>query len=178
MSLNNLKNNSKFYLDRKTFFIDLFFMYGLYYEDFIAGKKYVTQSTKITYDDIIAFAELTHDFNPLHTDVNYQSSSFKKPVVHGMLAASVASGLVSSLKLTDGTIVALIEQNIKYLKPLFAEEKVKAVMEIVNKTATKNESRGIIEYKYQLVKDNNIIAIEGTSKVMVLKRSFINKDKH
>ena len=43
----------------------------------------------ITQSDINQFVELTGDDNKLHVDAEYASTtSFKKPVAHGMLGAS------------------------------------------------------------------------------------------
>lgn len=49
----------------------------------------------ITEDDVKQFAKLTGDYNPLHLDEEFAGrTSFKKPVVYGMLSASFISTLI------------------------------------------------------------------------------------
>ncbi len=49
----------------------------------------------ITHDDVLKFAELSGDLNPLHlSEVFGRSSQFGKNVVHGMLTASLFSTLL------------------------------------------------------------------------------------
>ena len=41
---------------------------GLSYEEWDAGQEYVTAARTVTEADVAAFAGLSGDFNPLHTD--------------------------------------------------------------------------------------------------------------
>ena len=65
------------------------------YDDIIVGtKENLTHS--ITQADIEKFVDLTGDDNKLHVDKEFASkTSFKKPVVHGMLGASFISTPIS-----------------------------------------------------------------------------------
>ena len=50
---------------------------------------------KITGNDVLEFATLTGDFNPLHVDKEFgEKSQFKRNIVHGMLAGSMFSTLI------------------------------------------------------------------------------------
>ena len=46
-------------------------MEPLYFEDFELGSEYVTRSRTITEADVVAFAGLSGDFNPLHVDEEF-----------------------------------------------------------------------------------------------------------
>ena len=48
----------------------------------------------VKYDDAIRFAEISGDWNPLHTDIEYANkTNFKKPVLHGAFSAGLVSRL-------------------------------------------------------------------------------------
>ena len=65
-------------------------MAGWYLEDFEIGTTYKSIARTITECDVVNFAGLSGDFNPLHMDEEYGKnvSIFKKRVAHGMLGPS------------------------------------------------------------------------------------------
>ena len=50
-------------------------MVGLYWEDWEIGKEYVSASRTITEADIVHFAGISGDYNPLHIDEEYCKKS-------------------------------------------------------------------------------------------------------
>ena len=56
-------------------------------------------------DDIDKFAALTGDFSRLHTDAAFaEKSDFGRPVVHGMLTASLISSVMGMQLPGEGTV--------------------------------------------------------------------------
>ncbi len=41
---------------------------GLTFDEFEVGAKYISQARTVTEADVVAFAGLSGDFNPLHTN--------------------------------------------------------------------------------------------------------------
>ncbi|MFQ3657672.1 MAG: MaoC/PaaZ C-terminal domain-containing protein, partial [Anaerolineae bacterium] len=59
---------------------------GLYFEEFVEGQKMVTRGRTVTDSDLVQFAGLTGDFNPMHTDAEYMKTSmFGQRIAHGLL---------------------------------------------------------------------------------------------
>jgi len=50
-------------------------MTGKYFEEFNIGDKYITASRTVTEADIVAFAGLSGDYNPLHTDEEFMKNT-------------------------------------------------------------------------------------------------------
>ena len=68
---------------------------------------------QITRQDIDIFAELTGDFNPLHTDKSYgKKSKFGNNIVHGMLAGSLFSTLIGMYCLGEKSLY--LSQNLNF----------------------------------------------------------------
>ena len=69
------------------------------------GDRFVTRGRTITEADVVAFACLTGDMHPQHTDRAWAASSlFGERVAHGMLVASFAVGM---LPLDPERVIAL-----------------------------------------------------------------------
>lgn len=59
------------------------------------GERFATEERTIGEDDISAFAELTGDTHPQHTDAEWAARSrFGERIAHGLLVLSYAAGLV------------------------------------------------------------------------------------
>jgi acyl dehydratase len=83
---------------------------GLYWEEFEEGKEYITRARTVTEADVVAFAGLSGDFNPLHTDAEFmRASQFGERIAHGMLVSSISTGLSSQMGWFEGTTLALME---------------------------------------------------------------------
>ena len=80
-------------------------------------------------EDILIFSELSNDKNPIHLDSNFASkTNFGRKIVHGMLIASLFSGLLGEKLPGKGTIY--LGQTITFIKPVFINEEVTASVEI------------------------------------------------
>ena len=67
---------------------------GMWFEDFTEGLTVTTKGRTITEADIINFAGVSGDFNPMHTDAEYvKGTHFGARVAHGALVFSIATGL-------------------------------------------------------------------------------------
>src|SRR4030042_1409028 len=80
---------------------------GWFYEDFQIGATYESSRRTITEADIVLFAGLSSDYNPLHTDeVFAQDTEYKGRIAHGMLILSIMTGLIVRLNILDTTTKA------------------------------------------------------------------------
>ena len=78
-----------------------------------------------TQKDVNEFAKLTGDTNPLHLDSTYAAqTAFKKPIIHGMLGASVFSKVFGTI--FPGPESIYLSQTLDFKKPMFVETKYEA----------------------------------------------------
>jgi acyl dehydratase len=133
----------------------------LRYEDIRVGAVYEFERM-ITKDDVMKFAELTGDYNPLHVDpVLGTQSQFGKNVVHGMLAASLFSTLVGMYCPVKHALY--ISQIIQFRKPLFYGDNVT----VCGTVTRKNDSIHLITMKTEILMGSEV-AVSGEAKVRVL----------
>lgn len=96
-----------------------------------------THSVKFKQADVIKFAEVTGDFNPIHLDEEYAAKTmFKKPIVHGFLSGAVFSKVFGTLFPGEGTIY--LSQEMKFMAPIFVEEQYEARFEVLEVNTEKH----------------------------------------
>lgn len=65
-----------------------------YFEDCRLGDRLVTPGRTVTETDIVMFASLSGDWNPLHTDAEHaRGTAFGQRIGHGLLVLAISSGL-------------------------------------------------------------------------------------
>lgn len=98
--------------------------------DFVVGQSAELTRT-ITEADVMAFASVTGDFNPVHVNaVAAAASSFGERIVHGMLTASLFSTLLATKLPGPGAIY--LSQSLKFLRPVKLGDTVTVRAEVLS----------------------------------------------
>jgi len=129
------------------------------------GEVY-RETFSFTQEEVNSFAQITGDKNPVHLDAEYAASTvYKKPIIHGILGASVLSKALGMEFPGEGTIYLKQEMNFK--RPMYVDVLYEAVMTV--KEVNKEKHQAIIETK---------IAEKETGKVNLIGDAYImNKEK-
>jgi acyl dehydratase len=145
-------------------------MMPFYFEDLNVGLKLVSAGRTITEADIVMFAGLSGDYNPIHTNEEWaKNNQFKRRVAHGMLTASIASGLVFRLGFLDGTGMAHLGTTMKFMAPVFAGDTIHIELEILSKKEV-DQRRGIFTAKMDVVNQGNIIVETEQITIMIARK--------
>src|SRR3989344_4357490 len=123
----------------------------LSYSDINVGDVHFF-NRKISKQDVMDFAKLSGDFNPLHVDSDFgKKSQFGSNVVHGMLAASLFSALVGMR--CPGEKSLYLSQTLKFRQPIYYEDIV-----LIRGTVTgKNDGVRMITIKTEILKEGKIL---------------------
>jgi acyl dehydratase len=120
-------------------------------------------SRVISRQDVLAFAELSGDFNPLHVDKDFgKKSEFKANLVHGMLASSLFSTLVGMR--CPGEKSLYISQTLNFKLPIYCNERLTVRGTVISKS----DSTRLITLKTEILKGEKI-AVFGEAKVKVME---------
>src|SRR5947209_8100054 len=66
----------------------------LYFDDVQVGQEWESLGRTVTEADIVHFAGLSGDFNPIHVDHEFaKTTPFRQPIAHGLLVWTISSGL-------------------------------------------------------------------------------------
>lgn len=91
-------------------------------------------------EDVVGFAKVSGDSNPIHLDEEYASKTmFKKRIVHGFLGGSVFSKVFGTIIPGEGTIY--MSQTLKFMGPMYIGVKYKAIFEFFEVDLTKHRSK-------------------------------------
>lgn len=97
-------------------------------------------SQLITERDVIRFAELTGDINPIHMDKFYaEQTIFGERIAHGMLIASLISAVLGMKLPGPGNIY--ISQSLKFRAPVKFGDVIEAEVEVIEKIPERNRVR-------------------------------------
>ncbi len=115
--------------------------------------------------EVSRFAEVTGDRNPVHTDADYAAKTmFKRPIMHGMLGASLFSKVFGTLFPGEGTIY--LKQSLNFLKPMYPDTPYEALFTVKEIIWEKN--RAIIE---TVIKDKEgKVCTSGEATVMNIEK--------
>ncbi|MEI6160864.1 MAG: MaoC family dehydratase [Roseococcus sp.] len=103
-------------------------MDGYFFEDLTLGQSASFGKT-ITEADILLFAGVSGDTNPVHINAEVAAASmFKERIAHGMLSASLISTVLGTRLPGAGTIY--LGQNLKFRAPVKIGETVTATVTV------------------------------------------------
>ena len=143
---------------------------GRVFDEFEIGQRFVTPRRTITEGDIGAFAGLTGDYNPVHTDETFAAATdFGSRIAHGPMGIGIAFGLASRLDLIDGTVVALLGVNWDFKAPMRPGDTIRALIGVTGKRPVKNPSLGLIELTIELVSQREEILQSGSARLLLRK---------
>jgi acyl dehydratase len=116
----------------------------LFLEDFAAGMVFETPARTITEADVVNFASLSGDFNPLHTDEEFaRAGRFGRRIAHGVLTLAVLTGLWDRMGIISGSVEAFAGiTDLKFTSPVFMGDTVRATIRVVDKQ--EREANGMV----------------------------------
>jgi acyl dehydratase len=136
-------------------------MRGKYYEEFNEGDIIVTAQRTVTEADVMAFAGISGDFNPLHTDEEFMKNTpFGSRIAHGLLSVSIGTGLINQLGVFEGTNLALLNMNIKYTGAVKFGDSIHLELKTVEKKETSKPNKGIIIFDANVINQKSEPVVE------------------
>lgn len=136
---------------------------GLYFEDLEIGMS-ASYGKTVTETDIVMFAGLSGDTNPVHLNQEYaETTMFEGRIAHGMLSAGFISTVLGTRLPGPGTIY--LSQNLQFKAPVRIGDTVTA--KVVVREIITAKKRAILETNCY-VGDRCVISGEAT--VMVPSR--------
>lgn len=144
---------------------------GVYFEDFEEGASHQTAGRTITEADIVNFAGVSSDFNPLHIDAEYAAQAqFGKRVAHGMLGISIATGQAFSLGLLEGTIIAFTEIRWKFRAPIYIGDTIRTTLTVKKKRVMAEAGGGFVIFDVVVQNQEGESVQEGTWTALIASR--------
>ncbi len=141
---------------------------GMYFEEFEIGKEILSQGRTITEADIVNFAALTADYNPMHTDAEFsKTTQFGERVAHGMLGLSYAVGLAWQLGFMFGTVIAFTGLEWKFKGPIKIGDTIHLIAKVKQTKAMKAAGGGFVVIEGRVLNQRDEVVQQGEWTVLV-----------
>jgi acyl dehydratase len=141
------------------------------FDEFELGETYRSPARTVTEADVVAFAGISGDFNPLHTDAQFASQTpFGERIAHGMLLAAMATGMANWTGVFEGTTLALMEQVIRYKAVTKLGDTVHLELTVADKKASSKSNRGVVTFDSQMLNQRDEVVIDGQWVLMMRRQ--------
>jgi acyl dehydratase len=113
-------------------------------------------------EDVCQYADLSMDRNPIHLDQDVAAESmFGQRIVHGMLVASLFSGLLGMKLPGKGSIY--LSQQVKFKAPVYLGDEITASVEVMGV----REDKPIVSLRTYCTNAKGVVVVDGEAVVMV-----------
>ena len=136
-------------------------------DEFTIGDMFETKSHRLTKEDIMRFAG---EFDPQYMHLDEKKA--KQGKFNGIIASGIHT-LAISFKLWvqegrygEDVIAGTRMNNIKFLKPVFPDDELRVIVEVVDKKAIKNET-GLLTVLLSTFNDKEEKVFEGNLTVLI-----------
>ena len=135
----------------------------LYFEDLSVGLTEV-YSKEVKSSDVVGFAEITGDRNPIHLSEHFAAKTpFKGRIAHGLYTASLISAVIGTRLPGPGAIY--ISQTLRFLAPVKIGDTVDAIVEVTDLNAQRQRAQLLCRCKVE-----DTVVLEGEAVVKVPRR--------
>ena len=128
-------------------------MAGLYFEEFEVGREFHHEfSRTVTEMDNTMFSLLTMNPQPLHIDAHFsENTEFGQRLFNSLYTLGIMVGMIVYDTTLGTTIGNLGMTDVKFPKPVFHGDTLKAHTKIISKRESKSRpNQGIVEFEHTM----------------------------
>lgn len=145
----------------------------MFFEDVEIGQEWFSHGRTITETDIVNFAGLSGDFNPIHTDHEFaKTTPFRRPIAHGLMVFSVASGLSVNYP-PMRTLAFVMVKDWFFREPIFIGDTIRLLTRCDDKTVRGRGRRGEVTWYRGIYNQEDKIVQEGHVVTLVQGRGAV-----
>jgi acyl dehydratase len=141
---------------------------GRYFEEFEIGDEAESVGRTITETDVVLFAGLSGDYNPLHTDAEFaKGTMYGERIAHGLLGVAVATGLAARMAIVEGTAQAFTGLEWKFRGPIMIGDTIHLRVKVRRKKQMARLGGGFITFDVTILNQRDETVQKGTWTVLV-----------
>lgn len=142
-----------------------------YFEDMSIGQRFVIPSRTLGDANFAAFQLASGDNHPIHYDVEYcRAKGHPNMLAHGFqVTIQTAPGAGMLPHILEDSLIGLIEQSSKFLKPVYCGDTVYPALEITG--LIPGNTTGVLVLKSTVHNQHRELVMQGEQKMLVRKRT-------
>ena len=139
----------------------------LYFDDVQVGQEWESLGRTVTETDIVNFAGLSGDFNPIHMDHEFcKTTVYRKPIAHGLLILAIGSGLGMMFP-PMRTLAFLSIKEWKFLEPVYMGDTIRIRAKVLEIEPRSRGRRGVITWQRTIINQNDKPVEQGVTMTLV-----------
>jgi len=146
-----------------------------YLDDLRVGSVYLSASRTISKEDIVAFAGLSGDFSPLHTDDEWarENTPFSGRIAHGALVFSISQGLRTPV-IDDIAVIAFLGFERTLVGPVYPGDTIRARWTVTQvRRSRSSPERGVACLSAAVINQDGTIVQRGSDTYLAATRPQI-----
>jgi 3-hydroxybutyryl-CoA dehydratase len=128
---------------------------GAYWQDIAVGQRFRTLRRTVTETDLVNFISVTGMLEAIFIDAHYEHGAMRGRPVPAALTMGLIEGLLFQ-SLIQGTGLALLEMNLRALKPVEVNDSVSATVEIIDIVPTSKGNRAVVTSDVEVVNQRDV----------------------
>ena len=149
----------------------------LFFEDLSPGISFKSAARTISEADIVAFAGLSGDYNPLHIDEEFAKTTVHgSRIAHGLLVLSILSGLSTRVPLMlalSSTMIGLAGLECRWKQSTKIGDTLHVKLTVMELNPTSKPDKGIVVLSREAVNQHGETVMESTWKLLVRCRGAV-----
>jgi 3-hydroxybutyryl-CoA dehydratase len=143
----------------------------LYFDDIRVGQEWESQGRTVTEADVVNFAGLSGDFNPIHVDREFaKTTSFRQPIAHGVLIWAIGSGLAVACP-TMRTLAFTEIRGWHFRRPVFIGDTIRVQSKVLDIEVRSRGRRAAVAWERKIMNQEARIVQEGVLLTLVEGRA-------
>lgn len=144
---------------------------GLCFEEYSVGDSITSQGRTVTESDIVNFAMLSGDWNPLHTDAEAaRQTPYGQRIAHGLLVLSMATGLAERLGFMNETVLGFMGLEWQFRAAVKIGDTVRVQATVSELKPMARLGGGYVTFKVQILNQEDKVTQRGTWTILVKSR--------
>jgi len=129
------------------------------YDELNEGDS-ATFSRTLTEQELVLFAAVSGDVNPVHLDAEFAAQSmFKERIAHGMWSGSLISAALATVMPGPGTIY--LEQSLSFRRPVKIDDTLTVTLTVLRK-----EPKNRVAFQCEVHNQKDQLVVSGEAKVI------------
>jgi acyl dehydratase len=141
-----------------------------WFEDFYLGERFALPTRNMSQALFDCFLQASGETHPLHSDPAYcRAQGHPEVMAHGFqVLIQTTAGAGEFHFLVEESLVALIEQSSRFIRPVFAGDSLQPVLQVVE--LAPNSTTGVVGLRSTVHNQRREMVLEGSQRYLIRMR--------
>ena len=139
----------------------------LYFDELTVGGEWTSEPRVVTAADVVTFANLTGDHNPVHVDPEFaRTTPFRRCIAHGLLGLAIVGGLGWTTPRAH-TVAFLELREWHFRAPIFPGDTIRIRSRVLEKQLQGRGRRGMVVWSVTVLNQGDRVVQEGITVTLI-----------